>query len=340
MQTDSRHAFNAYRETIARLNGVPSSSDKFTVLPSVEQTLEDRIQENADFLKRINVVSVDQQSGEILGLGTGSPAAGRTNTDAADRDPRSISSMTQREYTCRQTNFDTFVKYKQLDQWAKFPNFQARMRNRVTQQIARDRLMTGWNGTSAAATTDLNANPLLQDVNIGWLQHIRADAPERRMSAIKVGTTAGADYRNLDALVFDAAAELLDPWYQEDTSLVAIMGRSLLTDKYLSLINSASADAPTEKEALNTMILSKTVGGKKAELVPFFPSKSILITSVSNLSIYWQKGSHRRQIEDQPKRDRIVDWASDNEAYVVEDLGACAFVDGILTWNPDTEAWE
>lgn len=339
MRNETRLAFNAYAGHLATLNGVPAATTKFNVAPTVEQTLEDRIQESAAFLGAINIVPVDQQSAQILGLGTNSPAASRTNTAVADREPRSVTNMLPREYTCRQTNFDTYVTYQQLDAWAKFPDFQARIRNHVTRQVARDRLTIGWHGTSAAATTDVNANPLLQDVNIGWLQKLRDDAPERVLTGIKLGVEVGADYRNLDAAVFDAANELLDDWHKDDPDIVAILGRSLLTDKYLALLNSADADAPTEKAALQTLLLNKAVGGRRAQLVPFFPPKSILITRASNLSVYWQTGTHRRQVEDQPKRDRIVDYLSINEDYVIEDPGACAFIDGVLT--PDgAGGWE
>jgi len=334
MRNETRTKFTAYVGKIAALNGVPSAGDKFAVEPSVAQKLEDRIQQNADFLKRINVVQVGDQSAQILGLGANSPAASRTQTSAnVRRQPRSVTSMEPRDYTCRQTNFDTFITYQQLDTWAKFPDFQTRVRDHVTRQIARDRLTIGWHGTSVAATTDLAANPLLQDVNIGWLQHIRTAAPQRVLSGVKVGTADGHDYRSLDALVTDAAGELLADWYQDDPEIVVIMGRSLLTDKYVALLNSASTDAPTERNALDTMMVNKTVGGRRAELVPFFPATSILITKPENLSIYVQSGSHRRLVREEPEFDRVVDYASDNEAYVVEDLEACALIEGIKSYN-------
>lgn len=333
MRNETRTLFNGYATHLAQLNGVGDATTKFTVAPTVEQTLEDRIQQSAEFLGEINIVPVAEKSAQILGLGTNTPVAGRTDTTTNDREPRSVHNMVPRDYDCRQTNYDSFVKYEQLDSWAKFPDFQARIRNHVTRQIARDRLTIGWNGRAAAATTNLSTNPLLQDVNIGWLQHIRTGSPERVMTGIKIGAAAGADYRNLDALVMDASNELLDEWHKDDPEIVAILGRSLITDKYVSLMNSADSDAPTEKAAMQTLILNKTIGGRKAKMVPFFPATSILITKASNLSIYWQNSSHRRQIEDQPKRDRIVDYLSINEAYVVEDLGACALIDGILTHN-------
>lgn len=333
MRPNTLLAFNAYAAQLAAINGAPAGAKSFTVAPTVEQTLIDRVQESADFLKQVNMPVVDQQTAQTLGMGTTGPVAGRTNTDVKNREPRNVIGMDPREYTCRQTNFDTFTKYVTLDAWAKFPDFQARMRNHTTRQVARDRLMIGFNGTSAAADTDPVANPLLQDVNIGWLQSIRDGAPQRVVAGVKIGAAAGSDYRTLDALVFDAVGSLLEPWFAEDPDIVAIVGRTLLTDKYLGLLNSAAVDAPTEKAALSTLLLNKSLGGKAAQAVPFFPGRSILVTAPSNLSIYTQSGTVRRTIDDEPKRDRVVDYLSMNEAYVVEDLGACALIEGIQVWN-------
>jgi len=330
MHNKTRALFQTYTDQLSRLNGVESTSTKFSIDPTVEQTLEDRIQDSADFLQSINMISRTEQSGQILGLGASGPVAGRTNTAEKDRKPRAVTGLTKREYTCRKTDFDTFVPYALLDSWAKFPDFHARIRDHVTRQIARDRLMIGWNGTSAAANTNPVKNTLLQDVNIGWLQHLRTDAPARVMSGKKMGEAKGADYRNLDALVFDVCNELVAEHHRGDPSIVVIVGNQLLNDRYLSLINNPTADAPTERAAWQTTILNKTIGGRSALTVPFFPARSVLVTSPSNLSIYWQAGSHRRHIEDEPKRDRIVDYLSINEAYVVEDMGKCALVEGIL----------
>lgn len=335
MKKETRVLFDAYAARLASLNGVASVSTKFAVEPSVEQALEKRIQEKAAFLGRVNIIGVDQQKGQILGLGANKPAASRTNTSdrSKKRTPRAVHNLTDRAYECFQTNFDTSITYAELDTWAKFPNFQAMVRDVVVDQIARDRLMIGWNGTDAAADTDIDTNPLLQDVNIGWLEAIRTGAQERCLSGLKVGTGAQADARSLDALVTDAVGALLDPWYQDDTEIVAITGRELVNDKYLALLNSAATDAPTEKAALATLMANKTLGGKKAEVVPYFPARSVLITKASNLSIYYQNGTRRRFIKDTPESDCIDDFQSVNEAYVVEDLGACALLEDLLIWD-------
>ena len=325
MKNTTRTQFNAYASHIATLNGIDDATVKFSVEPSIEQKMEDRIQERADFLKDINL-PVDEMSGEVIGLGIDSPVASRTNITAKDRAPRPVGGMTSRTYHAKETEFDTYITYKQMDLWAKFKDFQPRLRNKVIEQIARDRLMIGFNGETAEIETDIDANPLLQDVNIGWLQHIRNDANERVLDGIKVGE--GGDYKNMDAAVFDAVNELIDPWHRDDSALVAITGRSLLSDKYLGLIN--DNDAPTEKNALRTLMANKTLGNMPGMAVPFFPTSNILITKMSNLSIYWQTGSRRRHIMDNPKRNRVEDFNSVNEAYVVEDFGACALLDNIL----------
>ncbi len=63
MKKNTRFAFNAYLQQLARLNGVAVEelSSKFTVEPSVQQTLEDQIQQSAAFLTLINVTPVTEQ---------------------------------------------------------------------------------------------------------------------------------------------------------------------------------------------------------------------------------------------------------------------------------------
>ena len=52
------------------------------------------------------------------------------------------------------------------------------------------------------------------------------------MSGKKIGGITGHDYKNIDAVVYDVAYELIEPWYQ-DGDLVLIAERKLITDKYL-----------------------------------------------------------------------------------------------------------
>ena len=63
--------------------------------------------------------------------------------------------------------------------------------------------------------------------------------------------------------------------------------------------------------------------------MPFFPDNALLITTYDNLSIYWQEGARRRRMEDNPKRDRVENYESSNDAYVVENTGMAAMVENI-----------
>lgn len=342
MRKETREKYNGYLAQQAALNAIAlediKGGTKFAVEPSISQTLEDRIQESSAFLQSINVVPVSEQEGETLGLGTSSTIAGTTDTDSNDRATTDPTGLNAFGYRCEQTNFDTHLKYAKMDMWAKFPDFQTRIRDAILRQIARDRLMIGWNGTSRAATSNRTTNPLLQDVNKGWIQYVRDNDAARIMSeveaassAVKVGTNAGHDYKNLDSLVFDIVENLLDEWHAEDTGLVAIMGRQLLADKYFPIID--DNNTPTEKIASDIIISSKRVGGLPAVRVPFFPPRTIVVTTLDNLSIYWQEGTRRRTVVDNAKRDRVEDYQSINEDYVVEDTGAFAAVENIKLWN-------
>lgn len=332
MRKDTRIAYNRLLDRIAQLSGVPSAKEQFAIEPSVQQTLESKIQESSEFLSSVNIIGVDELKGQKLGLGVTGPIASRTDTTQNDRTTSDVSSLEAHDYECVSTEFDTHITWAKLDAWAKFPDFQTRVRNAIVRQQALDRIMVGLNGTSAATATDRVANPLLQDVNIGWLQQYRTHAPARVLSEganlgeVRVGP--GGDYENLDALVYDVVNEMLDPWFRESTDLRAICGRKILADKYFPLIN--QEQAPTEQRALDMILSQKRMGGQQAARVPFMPDGTLLITPPENLSLYWQNGSRRRHLEENPKRNRIENYESSNDAYVVEDYGFGCLVENII----------
>ncbi|MGV8189794.1 P2 family phage major capsid protein, partial [Pseudomonas aeruginosa] len=53
MRNETRKQFDAYLAQLAKLNGVNSAVQTFAVEPSVQQKLEQRIQESSEFLKQI-----------------------------------------------------------------------------------------------------------------------------------------------------------------------------------------------------------------------------------------------------------------------------------------------
>ncbi|WP_292066044.1 phage major capsid protein, P2 family [Brevundimonas sp. UBA7664] len=339
MNRATRIAFNAFLDQQAALNGedpdTVRTGKQFTVDPSIQQKLIDKAGESSEFLKAVNIVPVEEMQGAKLGLGVNTPIAGRTNT--AGGTPRATvdpSGLDEQGYACKQTNSDTHLTYAKLDMWAKFPDFQTRIRDAIVRQQARDRIMIGFNGVSAAATTDKGANPLLQDVNVGWLEHYRAyDAGSRVLDEGEVEDDliiidpVDGDYKNINALIMDAVHSLMPAWSRNDTELVAILSDDLQHDTFFPLVNNNLE--PTETMAADLIIGAKRVGGKKAAAVPFFPNGSIFITRLDNLSIYEQSGKRRRTIVDKAELDRVQTFESSNDAYVVEDYDFGCFIENI-----------
>ncbi|MDN5515498.1 MAG: phage major capsid protein, P2 family [Pseudomonas sp.] len=333
MRKETRLAFRGYQAHVAKLNGVDDATEKFSVEPSIHQKLETAIQESNALLGRINIIGVDEQTGEALQIGVNGPVASRTNTGAGNRrNPGERHALTKDTYACKQTNFDTAFKYATLDQWAKFQDFQTRLTNSIAQRQGLDRLTIGWHGTHAAVQTDIATYSMLQDVNIGWLQKIRVGAPDRHIAegeegSGKVVIGKGGDYETLDGLVFDAV-QLLEPWHRSHPELVVIVSRTLLHEKLLKAVEKGG-ESNQEENAAQEIVSRARLGGLPIVDAPFFPDGTVLITTLSNLSIYWQEKTRRRHIRDEPDYDRVADYQSVNEAYVIEDFGLVALVENI-----------
>lgn len=336
MRKETRAALTGYYKRQAELNDLTSAdvSTKFNVTPRVQQTLETAIQESVAFLGKINILGVNEMKGNPLLIGVNGTIASRTDTDGAGnvRNPKYRGKLQQDTYECEQTNFDSAFPYALLDQWAMFKDFQSRLSAAIAHRQALDRIMIGFNGTSVAVETDPEANPMLEDVNIGWLEKVRTVAPDRTIiegvvDSGKVTIGATGDYKTLDGLVFDAV-QLLDPWHRNAPDLVAVIPRSLLHSRFLSAVEKGG-DSNVEDVAAEAIMTRTRIGGLPYVDAPFFPDGTVLITTLGNLSIYYQNEKRRRHIKDEPERNRIADYQSSNEAYVIEDMGLAALVENI-----------
>ncbi len=344
MQTPTRLLFNGFVGQLAQLNGldpsltvIPGELKQFAVVPVIEQRLQAKLQLTSDFMSRINVIPVGPQQGERVGVGVGRSLASRTNTAAGKRRDPSDASVSDKidQYFCKKTDYDYSWGYALLDAWAHKPEFQQLVRDAVILQKAEDLITIGFNGVDAAVETDRDAFPLLQDVNWGWIYKMRTYAPGRVMShgtkdnlKVYVSDEGTADYVNLDALVFDAIGNLIHERYRTATDLVVIVGSDLVQEKYFKII-SAAGDKATEQVARDIIMSSRQLGGKPTMQVPFFPADAILITSLKNLSYYWQTGSARRAVKDEPEYDRVANYESINDAFMVEEYGKACLIENI-----------
>ncbi|MGL6559595.1 P2 family phage major capsid protein, partial [Aeromonas dhakensis] len=122
MRNETRQKFNEFTGQVAKLNAITSAMVQFNVQPTVQQTLETKMQESVKFLEMIQVIPVPEMKGEKVGIGIGSTIAGRTDTNTDDRVPNDPSALYPSGYECAKTNYDTSLGYNKLDIWAKFPD--------------------------------------------------------------------------------------------------------------------------------------------------------------------------------------------------------------------------
>jgi len=318
MNANAIKRFETLKGILGKAYGVPDVSRQFAVDPSIEQRLQDKIVATSDFLQKINLIAVTELKGQnILGSASG-PVTGRTDTtvDGKERKTRDVLGLTPVGYELFATNSDVHITYGTVDAWAKFPDLGQRYTGYVQKRIAVDRELVGWHGEQAAANTDLATYPLMQDVNKGWMQYVRQNLPANVLlqgstpGEIRIG--AGGDYANLDLAVFDLLQAI--PAFLRD-GLVALVGSDLIAQESAALF-AAVGGKPTEKNAMN-MAMAR-LGGLVWDSPYNFPARGIVVTSYDNLSIYYQESSWRRQIVEEPKKNRVEDYNSRNEGYVVE----------------------
>lgn len=343
LSAHARQCLDRHFANTARAFGVPvgnpSAGQHYAATPSVAQTIYEKIVEDGNpFLSRINVVPVSELKGDKVGMSLTGRVASRTDTSGAgERTPKHLANTDAKGYELYPTEFDVALKYALIDAWAKFPDFAARYMRLVRQAIGNDMLQTGWTGTSVAATTNIGANPLLQDLNKGWLQHIREfDSGSQRLlggakgvaGAVTLGESDEAigGFVNLDVLA-QAAREMLPIYHRNNPNLVLIAGSNVLSYQQETYYKT-NGNTPTEKAVLNGEI-TRAYDAMPSFYAPFFPASSILVTTLSNLSIYYQDSSVRRLQKDKPEKNEVQDFNSVNLGYVVEDEELCALVENI-----------
>lgn len=321
MNKFTRQKFNELEKQQCNLYGVKTMSENFSVEPAQVQRIVAKVQQSDAFLNQINMITVDQLTGQALLLSADSMIAGRTNTNTTDRKTKSIHKMVNNDYLCQKTDFDTHITYAQLDAWAHKPNFKAIVSKQTLRSTALSMISIGWHGTSIAADTNPTTNPRGQDVNKGWLKHLKDRAPGNYLDSKNI--EIGKDVANLDVAVLNCK-NALGEIEQDDPDLVVILGSELLTfaEERLYALN---AEKPSDKTKLELAQVIKTFGGMPAYKIPYFPKRGIMVTSFNNLSIYIHNSIRRRQ-EDNPKRDRVETFASKSLDYVIEDYEKIAYM--------------
>jgi P2 family phage major capsid protein len=318
MEIKTREMYRQLCNMMGQSYGVASVNEQFAVTPAIQQELVSKIVEKAEFLGLINYLVVRDKTGQVILGYASSPVSGRTDTSGgASRVPKNVLGMDPKNYVLNKTNADVALPYDTMDSWSAFPDLNDKYTGWVWERIGSDRELIGWYGESAAADTDIETYPLLQDVNKGWMQYMRENEPGNIIvegveasGVIKIGT--GGDYTNLDHAVSDMK-RLIPRHLRKD--LIVLVGDDLVSEEHAQLMAAIGMDPQNKVLAKSAMTL---IGGLPWMTPSNFPPRGLVVTSLSNLSIYVQRGSWRRHLKDNPERDQVEDYNSFNEGYVVE----------------------
>lgn len=313
----------------------PAASELYSATPSRPQTAEQKIVQLANpFLSMLPMIGVKEMTGQKVLVGLSGRVASRTDTSSTgERTAKRLKSTGTQNYDLKPTEFDVALGYDDIDSWAGLGQnvFEQLYMQAVRDAISIDILQTGWTGTSAAATTDISTNPLLQDLNIGWLQKIRSYNSGSQYHIGTVGTPisigTNGTYVNLDHAVRDAR-QTIAIQFRNRPDLVALISEDLVSSQENTYYKT-NGNSPIEKIALADGVVRKAYGGLLSIVPPFMPNGTILITPLSNLAIYFQNTSVRRVQRDWPTKNEVQDFNSMNLGYVVQDENATSLVENI-----------
>lgn len=329
---------------IANLHAVPADQvvETYNVTPAVAQKVNEAIRAENTFLSQINVIGVKEKKGQKVAVGTGgNRITRRTDTTSKNRKPTNPADLTAVEYELYKTETDVATPDELLENWAHIEaNIGQMILNQSRITIAEERVMIGFNGVSAAVESDPATNTMLQDVNIGWLQKLRIENPNNVFSEIRGGAgevvlgengAVVSDYANLNQLVA-AALKTIPKHLRKKTGkgrLVVMVGDEL-AEYHQDRIYAQYGEQPSEQEKAQRQLAATTLGGLEMVEPDFFPSRSIVITSYDNLSIYYQSSSWKKQTKYVAEAEEMQDYNKRNEGYVVENVLKMVLVENIV----------
>lgn len=335
-QTKLSLAIDAMISEVAAAQGISKEqvSNGYTIAPTAVQIMYDEIAQNTELLQKINLRPKTEKVGEVIGLSSGLIGSNTDTTGAGkERKPKPIHNLSGRKYSLEKTNFDAALRYDEIDQWAHLTDFPKHVNKKIAESIALSLVTIGMNGTSRADDSDAAANTMLQDVAKGWLQKMREENKARCIGTAGTSVTSvpygpgATNYKNLDAVVTDAL-NIMDERFADRSDFVVLASRRTVGDKYLRIVNK-SGDTATEIEAGGRLNKERTLGGLPVMYVPNMPQNTLLITPLSNLSIYYQISGERRLIVDNPRKDQLESLQSKNIDFIVEEYGAAVLIENL-----------
>ncbi|ELY2909339.1 phage major capsid protein, P2 family [Cronobacter dublinensis] len=304
---------DAYSAGLAAHYSVNNPSRAFKLTDPQETSLRLALLESVEFLSMITCADVDQLSGQVINVGASGLHTGR---NAGGRFIRSVG-VDGNEYKLVETDSCAALKWDLLSMWANAGSegeFFQLVQSFSNQAFALDMLRIGFNGNRVEKTTDPEKNPNGEDVNIGWHERMKGFEAGKQIITDAVTLDDKGDYRSLDAMASDLINTKIPQQYRNDPRLVVLVGADLVAAEQYRLYQ--SADRPSEKIA--AQMLGSTIAGRPAIVPPFMPGKRMVVTPLSNLHIYTQRGTRQRKAEFVDDRKQFENKYLRNEGYAVE----------------------
>ena len=323
LNTQASAFLETFATSLAKSYGVKEVSMQFAITGPQETKLKAALLDSVEFLSMITTMEVDQIKGQVIKVGNFNIATGRKNG------ARFVSQQDVNGHTYELTETDSCaaLTWAVLSVWANAGSsneFMKLIDANSKQRFALDMLRVGFNGTSRAVDTDPVVNPLGEDVNKGWHQIVKDEAPGQIMTdPVFFDVNGNGDYQTLDAIATELKNTLINSALRSDPRLVVLVGSDLIAAQQTHMMN--AANTPSEKVAAQEM--DKSIGGMRAFTPPYYPGKRIQVTFLKNLHIYTQRGTKHRKSENVEDRKQYEDKYLRNEGYAVEEFTAYAAID-------------
>jgi len=304
---------DAFSAGLAEHYGVTNPSRAFKLTDPQETTLRAALLESVEFLSMITVADVDQLSGQVVSVGASALHTGRK---AEGRFTKRVG-VDGNDYKLVETDSCAALRWDLLSMWANAGSegeFFQMVQTFSNQAFALDMLRIGFNGKSVAVDTDPEKNPNGEDVNIGWHARMKTFNGGFQIMDTPITLDDKGDYRSLDAMASDLINAKIPAQFRTDPRLVVLVGADLVAAEQYRLYQ--AADRPTEKIA--AQLLGSTIAGRPAIIPPFMPGKRMVVTPLSNLHIYTQRGTRQRKAEFVEDRKQYENKYLRNEGYAVE----------------------
>ncbi|WP_024550790.1 phage major capsid protein, P2 family [Siccibacter turicensis] len=304
---------DAYSAGLAGHYSVNNPSRAFKLTDPQETSLRSALLESVEFLSLITCADVDQLSGQVVSVGASALHTGR------NADGRFIKrvGVDGNDYKLVETDSCAALRWNLLSVWANAGSeeeFFQLVQAFSNQAFALDMLRIGFNGKTIAETTNPTENPNGEDVNVGWHERMKGFDGGKQIITEALTLDDKGDYRSLDAMASDLINTKIPQQFRNDPRLVVLVGADLVAAEQYRLYQ--GADKPTEKIA--AQMLGSTIAGRQAIVPPFMPGKRMVVTPLSNLHIYTQRGTRQRKAEFVEDRKQYENKYLRNEGYAVE----------------------